>query len=272
MKGAGFHSIPKESKTKQSLILALFVHLALIAFLWIGVSWQTNEGASAQAEVWDIKVSEAAPRAAVPEPEPVVEAKAEEPKPQVKEPEPVEAKAEAKPDIALAEEKKRKEEKRKEEAKRKEEEAKKKEDAKKKEAEDAKKKELKRADQKKADAIMADEAKRLAAKSGTGGSGTSAYSTGSTRADTGYTQKVSAKIKSNAVFNVPDNLSGNPPVEYDVELLPDGSIKSIKKRKSSGVPGFDEAVLRAIEKSAPYPPNNTGKVPSRFEISHKPKG
>jgi TonB family C-terminal domain len=270
MQDSGLHAIPKESKTKQSLILALFVHMALFAFLWIGVSWQNEEGGSIEAEVWDIKVSEAAPRAQIPEP--VAEEAAEMPEPQVKEPPPVEAKIDARPDIALEEEKKRKEEKKKEEEKRREEEARKKEETKKKEAEEAKKKQLKQADQKKADAIMAEEAKRLAAKSGTGGSGTSAYSTGSIRADSGYTRTVSAKIKSNTIFNVPDNLSGNPSVEYDVELLPDGSIKNIRKRKSSGVPGFDEAVLRAIEKSAPYPQNNAGRVPSRFEISHKPKG
>jgi colicin import membrane protein len=266
MTGAGSLSIPKESKTKQSLILALFVHLALLVFLWFGVSWQNEEGGSAEAEVWDIKVSEAAPRAEAPEP--IVEEKVE---PSPAKPEPAEAKPTPNPDIALKEEKKRKEEKQKEE-KRKEEEIKKKEEKKKKDADDTRKKQLKEADRKKADAIMAEEAKRLAAKSGTGGSGTSTYSTGSTRADTGYVQKVSAKIKLNTVFNVPNNLNGNPPVEYDVTLLPDGSIKSVKKRKSSGVPGFDEAVLRAIEKSAPYPPNNVGKVPGRFEISHKPKG
>jgi colicin import membrane protein len=66
-------------------------------------------------------------------------------------------------------------------------------------------------------------------------------------------------------------LSGNPPVEYDVDLLPDGSVKSIQLRKSSGVPGFDNAVFRAIERSVPFPPDRTGKVPPRFTISHKPK-
>jgi len=265
MKGAGLYSIPKESKTRRSLILALLVHVALLAFLWIGVNWQSDEGGSVEAEVWDIKVSEAAPRAEITPP-----VAAETPdvteKPAEKQPDPVEQKVDVKPDIALQEEKKRKEEKRKQEEKQKEEEQKKKV------AEAEKKKQLKLADQKKADAIMAEEAKRLAAKSGSGGSGTSAYSTGNTRADAGYIQQVGAKIKSNTIFNVPEGLSGNPPVEYEVELLPDGSIKGIRKRKSSGVPGFDEAVERAIQKSAPYPQDKSGRVPPRFNLSHKPKG
>lgn len=269
MSSQGLLVIPRESKTTQSLVLALFVHAALVAFLWIGVSWQTEGGSSAEAEVWDIKVSEAAPEAKVPVPEAEVvqeETQQELPKP-VEQPQ---ASSETPPDIALKAEEKKKEEKQKEAAKRQEEaQARQKAETKKKEARE---KQLKLADQKKADAILAEEARRLAAKSETGGSGTSAYSTGSVGADAGYIRKVSAEIKSNTLFNVPPGLNGNPPVEYDVELLPDGSIKAMKKRKSSGVPGFDEAVRRAIEKSAPFPPNQAGKVPSRFEVSHKPKG
>ncbi len=264
MKGSALHTIPKESKTKSSFVLALLVHILLFAFLWFGVSWQTDEGGSAEAEVWDIKVSDAAPKVEVPSEAVVQEQTHEEvlkeQEPVVEEQKPVEPKVEEKPDIALEEKKKQKEKE------------KKKEEQKQKEAIEAKKKQLKLADQKKADAIMAEEAKRLATRGGTGGSGTSPYSTGNTRADSGYAQKVSAKIKSNTIFNVPSGLSGNPSVEYDVELFPDGSIKGIRKRKSSGVPGFDEAVLRAIEKSVPFPANNTGKVPTKFMISHKPKG
>ncbi|MCM1511943.1 MAG: TonB C-terminal domain-containing protein [Oxalobacter formigenes] len=273
MSGQGLPVIPPESKTKQSLVLALFVHAALVAFLWVGVSWQTEGGSQAEAEVWDIAVREAAPEAnAPPEAETIEEESAQQALPESAEP--PQAQPKIPPDIALKAEEKKKEEKQKEEAKRQEAPAQqlKQAEAKKKEAQAAKERQLKLADQKKADAILEQEARRLAAKSGTGGSGTAAYSTGSAGADAGYTQKVSARIKSNTLFNVPAGLNGNPPVEYDVELLPDGSIKGMKKRRASGVPGFDEAVRRAIEKSAPFPPSQAGKVPSRFEVSHKPKG
>jgi len=106
---------------------------------------------------------------------------------------------------------------------------------------------------------------------GTGGTGTAPKTQGS-RGNAEYTGRVGAKIKSNTVFNVPDNLPGNPAVEYAVELLPDGSIRRpIRKTKSSGIPGFDEAVLNAIEKSQPYPPDKSGSVPSGFNIVHRPK-
>lgn len=111
---------------------------------------------------------------------------------------------------------------------------------------------------------------RMAAQAGTPGSGSAPRSQGG-RADADYAGRVASKIKSNTIFNIPDTLNGNPAVEYEVELLPDGSLRSMRKIKSSGVPGFDEAVARAIERSAPFPPNRTGTVPNSFNVIHRPK-
>jgi colicin import membrane protein len=108
------------------------------------------------------------------------------------------------------------------------------------------------------------------ANAGSGGSGNAARSQGA-RADSGYVNRVGAKIKSNTAYNVPDDLSNNSAVEYAVELLPDGSVRGVTKQKSSGVPGFDAAVARAIQKSAPFPPDKTGSVPSGFTLIHRPK-
>jgi colicin import membrane protein len=108
------------------------------------------------------------------------------------------------------------------------------------------------------------------ANAGSGGSGSAARSQG-VRADSSYVSRVGAKIKSNTAYNVPDELSNNSAVEYAVELLPDGSVRGVTKHKSSGVPGFDEAVARAIQKSAPFPPDKTGSVPSGFTLVHRPK-
>jgi colicin import membrane protein len=42
--------------------------------------------------------------------------------------------------------------------------------------------------------------------------------------------------------------------------------------KSSGIAAFDLAVKRAIEKSAPFPPDPaTGKVPVNINITHRLK-
>ncbi|MES2537470.1 MAG: cell envelope integrity protein TolA [Pseudomonadota bacterium] len=120
------------------------------------------------------------------------------------------------------------------------------------------------------DARLREDMNRIQSQAGTGGTGSASKAQGG-KADAAYINRIAAKIKSNIVFNVPDNLSGNLPVEYLVQLLPDGSVSGMRKSKSSGVPGFDEAVRRAIEKSQPYPKDNSGTVPSSFIGSHKPK-
>jgi colicin import membrane protein len=138
-------------------------------------------------------------------------------------------------------------------------------------AEDLQKKQV-AADAKAADERRKQDLNRLQnqANAGSGGTGNAARSQG-VRADSSYVSRVGAKIKSNTAYNVPDDLSENSAVEYSVELLPDGSVRSANKVKSSGVPGFDEAVARAIQKSAPYPPDKNGSVPSGFTLVHRPK-
>jgi colicin import membrane protein len=277
MTDAILYSVPPEPGRWRAFTLAAVVHAALLAFLWFSVRWQSETPVAVEAEVWSPQVREAAPR---PEPEVKPEVK-EIPKPAV-----VEAPV-ARPDIALEQEKKRKEkeqkirdetirlEKQKAEQKRLEKE--KIEAQKKRELDEAKKTKAEKqrqeqAEAKKLDEERAKEMRRIAGStSGTGNTGDAEKRQGS-RGDGEYGQKIGAKIKSNTVFNLSDSTPGNTPVEYAVELLPDGSIRRpIRKLKSSGIPGFDEAVLNAIEKSQPFPPDKSGQVPSSVTIVHKPK-
>ncbi|WP_332847954.1 cell envelope integrity protein TolA [Massilia sp. S19_KUP03_FR1] len=108
------YQVPPEPNRWPSIGMAAAVHAALLAFLWIGVSWQSTEPVSVEAEVWDMKTQAAAPPeptptpveqvAPPPEPEPL-------PAPKVAPPPapPVEVKDPPKPpDIALEREKQRK--------------------------------------------------------------------------------------------------------------------------------------------------------------------
>lgn len=282
--------VPKEPGRWRALTLAASVHIALLVFLWIGISWQNETPVAVEAELWNLQTRDAAP---LPEPKP-------EPKPEP-EPKPVVKEApKAKPDevpvpkvdIALEKEKKRKEQERKDKLaeqehedklkKQKAEREKEKQEKQEKLAEQQKAEQQKKADadkkhkQEVADAalrdkVRADEMRRLTGAVGSGGSGEAVKSQGSGRADAGYADKIRAKIRSNTIFNVPPELSGNPAVEFDVELLPDGSLRALRLRKSSGLSGFDEAVKRAIERSQPFPPDKSGHVPDRFTVVHKPK-
>ena len=281
MTGASQYTVPKEPGLGRALTLAALVHAALLAFLWIGVQWQSNTPATIEAEVWDPQPREAAPLpeptppkpVKTPQPEPVVK---EPPKPKVVEPPPV-----IKPDIALEQEKKRKalEEKKRleelklaklkqEEEKRREAEKAEKEKAEKEKKEIAeKKRKQEEADKKMLAKMREEDMRRLA---GTGGSGDAPKAQGG-RASAEYANRIGAKIKSNITFIVPEGLQGNPPVEYEVRLLPDGSVAGMRKIRSSGLPGFDDAVARAIEKSQPFPRDTNGSVPSSFIGTHKPK-
>ncbi|HTN66242.1 MAG TPA: cell envelope integrity protein TolA [Burkholderiaceae bacterium] len=309
------YSVPKEPGRWRAITLAVIVHIALLAFLWIGIRWQNETPVGVEAEIWSPQNHEAAAR-----PEPPVQHKqpepAPEPKPVVKEtpppPQPPVAEpVRENPDIALEREKERKvqekrlreeqekqaklkQQKLEQEREQKQAQAEKERIERQKEKEKAealakKEKEAEQAKKLAADKLAADkkrqqdaldaaaaqkrrddDMKRLMAQAGTGGSGAAATTQGS-RADSDYGNKVGAKIRSNTIFNVSEGLSGNPAAEFEVELLPDGSIRSLRKTKSSGLPGFDDAVQRAIGKSAPFPPNKDGKVPSSFKLVHHAK-
>ncbi|MBS1170313.1 MAG: tolA [Burkholderiaceae bacterium] len=302
MTGAAPYSIPKEPGGTSSAVLAVVVHMLLLAFLWIGVSWQSQAPGGVEAEVWDVKYREAAPKEAE-EPGPV--SMQETPQPQPKPVEPVNKtppppvtkaveKAPAakpvvnRPDIALEQEKKRQaeakkkadEDKRKKEAeaKRQKDEADKRAKREKEKADAAAKKKQDEADRKLRDKMRAEDMRRLtgtiggAGRGGTGGKGTAARSTGDNRFEASYGDKIRAKIKSNTRYSAPAGVSGNPAVEFDVELLPDGSLRRPpRKVKSSGLPGFDEAVLRGIEKSVPFPVDKSGRVPAEVRVKYNLK-
>ncbi|QDD63704.1 cell envelope integrity protein TolA [Herbaspirillum seropedicae] len=156
------------------------------------------------------------------------------------------------------------------EEKQKEDEAKKKADAEK-QAADKKKQQQAAADAKAAEARRQEDLKRMMgqATSATGGTGTAEKSQGP-KGSPNYANKLRAKIRSNTVFDN-SGVSGNPAGEYTVELFPDGTVRSVRVNKPSGVPGFDEAVRTAVMKSQPFPPDTDNKVPSSFTFTHYPK-
>jgi len=66
-----------------------------------------------------------------------------------------------------------------------------------------------------------------------------------------WTDKIRAKIKGN--LTLPPDMPGNPEAVFEVSLLPTGEVLDVKLRRSSGVRAYDDAVERAIRKSAPLP-------------------
>ena len=110
--GAPYH-VPPEPNRWPAIGLAVGVHALLLAFLWIGISWQNNAPVAVEAEIWDVTTQTAAPPPPppTPAPEPEPETPPPQPTPKAVVPPPaVEQPQPKQPDIALEREKKRKEE------------------------------------------------------------------------------------------------------------------------------------------------------------------
>lgn len=88
-----------------------------------------------------------------------------------------------------------------------------------------------------------------------------------------YRDQISAKVRGNT--RLPDNLKGNPEVRCLVKVLPTGEVQSVRVTQSSGNPAYDDAVVRAIEKSSPLPLPSDRDARAAFvpELSfvHRPK-
>ncbi|MBT2325639.1 cell envelope integrity protein TolA [Variovorax paradoxus] len=175
-----------------------------------------------------------------------------------------------------AEEKKEREarERAEDEAERKKEQQEKLAEAKKKqEAEAAKKKE---AEAKATAQAAADRAATLKRMQGLAGASGSDTATGTALRSSGpsgsYGGKVAAAVRPNVVFPDAELVSGNPGAEFDVRLAPDGTIVGTPALvKTSGLPNWDEAALRALQKTEKLPRDIDGTVPPRLIVTLRPK-
>lgn len=82
-----------------------------------------------------------------------------------------------------------------------------------------------------------------------------------------YGGRVSASVKPNIVFT--ENPPDNPTALVEVRAAPDGTITGRKLVKSSGNKAWDEAVLKAIDKTAVLPRDIDGTVPAVLEINFR---
>jgi colicin import membrane protein len=249
--------------------LALLIHGLLLAALTWGVSWRRSDTSlSVEAELWSAVPQQAAPRLA--EPEPQAQPTPAPAPPKAEQPRPSEA------EIALERERERKarekaEQERLEKARLERE----RQEREKKLAEEKKKKELeaKRQEQEEArqrEKLRQENLKRMAGlASGTGAPTATGTAQQSSGPSSSYAGRIRARIKPNIVF--PEELAGNPSAEVEVRTSPDGTIVGRKLLKSSGHRTWDEAVLKAIDKTESLPRDVDGLVPPHLVISFRPK-
>lgn len=284
-------------------VLALGVHAMFVLLLVFGVSWQTQHPAPVMVDLWEalpeITPTEVQPPEPLPEPE-IVPPPALEPVPEPVKVEPLptpvvrEPPAPKAPDIALEKKKaeaerlkalkamQAAEQKALKEAARAEAEAMKK--ARDKQLAEQKKRELMRQmDEDELMQRMADEAAaselrqtKLAAaqaKQAEARAAASQRQAELVRVVGVHRDMISAKVRGNT--RLPDTLKGNPEVRCLVTLLPTGEVQKVRVTQSSGNAAYDEAVVRAIEKSSPLPLPSDRDARAAFvpELSfvHRPK-
>ena len=270
---------------RQGVMLSVLVHIGLVVAIAFGVNWRSREPVAEQAELWAAVPQAAAPREAAP-----IVPPAPPPQPAVK-PEPKAAEPPAPtpaPDAQIAIEKARKEKER-EAREREAKEAAEREALKKKQAleqaekarvererraelEAQKKKEQQALEAKQARQLEAARADQLRRIQGMAGASGDATATGSAQRSAGpsagYAGRIKARVRPNIVFG--DQVAGNPTAEVEVRAAPDGTIIGRRLVKSSGISSWDDAVLRAIDKTAVLPRDVDGRVPSTLLLVFQP--
>ena len=116
--------------------------------------------------------------------------------------------------------------------------------------------------------LRKDNLQRMAGLAGaTGGAASAGTAQHASGPSGSYGSRVSAMVKPNIVFI--DDTRENPVALVEVRTAPDGTIVGRKLIKGSGNKSWDEAVLKAIDKTAVLPRDTDGTVPQLLEINFR---
>lgn len=246
----------------RGALLALVVHVGLLVALAFGVSWRSSDPTGATAELWAAVPETAAPAAvAPPEPKPAPPPPKVEPAP----PKPEVRNAEIAIEKAKVEKARREREAAEAKKKRDEQQAK----AEREKAQKAEAAKAERAEAERLAKLRDEQLKRIQGQAA--GTGAPA-ATGSAQRDAGpsagYAGRIVARVKPNIVFadSVPSTLRA----EVEVRAAPDGTILGRRLVKASGNKDWDDAVLRAIDRTDGLPRDVDGRVPSPIVIEFRP--
>jgi colicin import membrane protein len=283
-------SPPEPDTWGRPVGMALVVHAALVVALAWGVGWQKDSMVVFEAEVWSALPQVAAPRAVAPEPapvEPVVEAPPPPPEPapappppappppQAKAPQVVtqktppkpEPKPEPRPPAKQAAEPDRAQQ---QQAQRDAERAAREREAQRRAEQQRQAQQRERERQAQLEAERQRNIERMLGQANaTGSSSATGQAAQSSGPSASYAGRLVATIRPNIVFT--DVVAGNPRAEVELRAGPDGTILSSRLRQSSGSAAWDQAVLRAIERTGKLPLDENGRVPSSLILGFRPQ-
>ena len=142
-------------------------------------------------------------------------------------------------------------------------------DEKKRQQEQAQKAKQDKEDEARADAMRQENLQRMQGMAGASGgpnaTGTALKSSGPSAS---YAGRLVGRIKPNITY--PGEVIGNPRAEVEVRVAPDGTITSRRIVQSSGNKAWDDAVLRAIDKTEILPKDTDGRVPPLIVLGFRP--
>jgi colicin import membrane protein len=142
-------------------------------------------------------------------------------------------------------------------------------DEKKRQQEQAQKAKQDKADNARAEALRQENLQRMQGMAGASGgpnaTGTALKSSGPSAS---YAGRLVGRIKPNITY--PGDVVGNPRAEVEVRVAPDGTVTSRRIVQSSGNKAWDDAVLRAIDKTEILPKDTDGRVPPLIVLGFRP--
>jgi colicin import membrane protein len=259
----------------RGALLALAVHGLLVVALALSVHWRSQTPQTFSAELWAATPQVAAPRAVEstpaalppPPPTPQVRAAAAAPAPAVDAQIAIDKARQAEKDKAERQraEREKAERERQREAKAKAEAQQREQQARREQQEQREK----QAEEQRLAKQREDNLKRMLGQAGaTGAPGSTGTALKDAAPSASYAGKLIARIKPNILLT--DTLSGSPAADVEVRASPTGIILSRRLVKSSGNKGWDDAVLRAIDRTAELPRDIDGRVPPVLVITFTP--
>ena len=264
----------------RGALLALGVHGLLVVALAVGVSWRSQTPQTFSAELWSATPQVAAPRAvdSTPAPPPPPPPAPPAPTPRVATPAPPPA---VDPQIAIDKARQAKEKAERDKQAKAEKDKAEREKAERERQAAAKAKteaqarreqqELRdrQADEQRLAKQREDNLKRMLGQAGaTGAPGSTGSALKDAAPSASYAGKLIARIKPNILLT--ETVSGNPAADVEVRASPTGSVLSRRLVKSSGNKDWDDAVLRAIDRTAELPRDTDGRVPPVLVITFTP--
>ncbi len=126
-----------------------------------------------------------------------------------------------------------------------------------------------KADEVSAETLRKENLQRMQGMAGaSGGSNATGSALKSSGPSASYAGRLVGRIKPNITY--PGEAIGNPRAEVEVKVNPDGTILSRRIVQSSGNKAWDDAVLRAIDKTEVFPRDSDGRVPPLMVLGFRP--